>query len=404
MKIAMVSEHASPLAPLGSPDAGGQNVYVAALATALGRLGHEIDVYSRRDSEHLPEHVQFAPGATVHHVPVGPAARVPKDDLLPFMPEFGRWLARIWRADRPDVVHSHFWMSGLAALLGVRDLGVPLVHTFHALGVVKRRHQGRKDTSPPGRIRIERAIAHDADRIVALSSDEAEELVRMGARRDRMRVIPAGVDTERFHPDGPAEAKNGRARILTAGRLVERKGYDTAIGAMRRVPRAELVIAGGPGADRLARDPEYRRLLRIAERHGVADRIHFLGSVDHDRMPSLIRSADVVACVPWYEPFGIVPLEAMACGVPVVASAVGGFLDTVVDGATGRHVPPRRPDRLAAALRDLLDDPFRRDGFGIAGLDRVRSRYTWDRIANDMLVVYEDVVRRPGRDLVGAQS
>jgi glycosyltransferase involved in cell wall biosynthesis len=403
MKIAMVSEHASPLAPLGSPDAGGQNVYVAALATSLARLGHEVVVYTRRDSDDLPEQVAFAEGASVHHVPVGPPERVPKDELLPFMPEFGRWLARTWRTDQPDVVHSHFWMSGMAALFGVRDLGVPLVHTFHALGVVKRRHQGRKDTSPPGRIRIERAIAHDADRIVALSSDEAEELVRMGARRDRMRVIPAGVDTERFCPDGPAEGKNGRARILTAGRLVERKGYDTAIGAMQRVPGAELVIAGGPGADGLTGDPEYRRLLHIAERNGVADRIRFLGSVDHERMPSLIRSADVVACVPWYEPFGIVPLEAMACGVPVVASAVGGFLDTVVDGATGRHVPPRRPDRLAAALRDLLDDPFRRDGFGIAGLDRVRSRYTWERIANDMLALYADVVHRPGRDLVGVR-
>lgn len=389
----MVSEHANPLAALGGSDAGGQNVYVAALSRALGQLGHEVVVYTRRDSERVPEQVDFAPGVVLHHVPAGPARYVPRDDLLPFMPDFGRWLSRRWRTQRPDIVHSHFWMSGVAALLGVRDTDVPLVHTFHALGVVKRRHHGRRDTSPPGRIRIERAIAHDADRIIALSFDEAEELARMGTRRIRLRVIPAGVDTESFQPDGPAQRRNGLRRVLAAGRLVERKGYDATIAALRRIPGAELVIAAGPEADRLNGDPEYRRLRKIAYRQGVADRVHFLGSVDHDGMPALIRSADVVACVPWYEPFGIVPLEAMACGIPVVASAVGGFLDTVVDGATGRHVQPRRPDRLATALRELLDDPFRRDGFGVAGLDRVRSRYTWERIAGDVLGVYQDVTR-----------
>ncbi|HEY9476184.1 MAG TPA: glycosyltransferase [Mycobacteriales bacterium] len=399
MRIAMVSEHASPLAALGGPDAGGQNVYVEALSRALARSGHQVDVYTRRDGRRVPDEVEFAPGVVLHHVPTGPARYIPRDDLLPYMPDFGRWLARRWRVDRPDVVHSHFWMSGVAALLGVRDTDVPLVHTFHALGVVKRRHHGRKDTSPPGRIRIERAIAHDADRIIALSFDEAEELARMGARRTRLRIIPAGVDTERFQPSGPTDHRGGLRRILAAGRMVERKGYDAAISALRRVPGAELVIAAGPDPDRLGRDPEYRRLRKLADRQGVADRVEFLGSVEHDRMPALIRSADVVACVPWYEPFGIVPLEAMACGVPVVASAVGGFLDTVVDGATGRHVQPRRPERLATALRELLDDPFRRDGYGVAGLDRVRSRYTWERIAGEVLGVYQDVTRRPDPDV-----
>ncbi|HEX5495778.1 MAG TPA: glycosyltransferase [Mycobacteriales bacterium] len=401
MRIAMVSEHANPLATLGGSDAGGQNVYVAALSRVLGRLGHDVVVYTRRDSRHAPEQVDLAPGVLLHHVPAGPARHVPRDDLLPFMPDFGRWLARRWRAGQPDVVHSHFWMSGVAALLGVRDTGVPLVHTFHALGVVKRRHQGGRDTSPPGRIRIERAVAHDVDRIIALSSDEAAELARMGIPRTRLRVIPAGVDTDRFQPDGPARGRGGLRRMLTAGRLVERKGYDAAIAALRRIPGTELVIAAGPAADRLDGDPEYRRLRKIADRQGVADRVRFLGSVEHDGMPELIRSADVVTCAPWYEPFGIVPLEAMACGVPVVASAVGGFLDTVVDGATGRHVQPRRPDRLASAVRELLDDPFRRDGYGVAGLDRVRSRYTWDRIAGDVLGVYRDVAGRPGMDAGG---
>lgn len=403
MKIAMVSEHASPLARPGGVDGGGQCVYVAALSRELGRMGHEVAVYSRRDDENAPEQQEYAPGVTIHNVPVGPASSMPRDELLPLMPDFGRWLAQRWATDPPEVIHSHFWMSGVAALLGGRDLGVPLVHTFHSLGAVQRRHQSRRDSGLAGRIRIERALLRDAAGVVALCSEEAEELVRMGARRDHLRVIPAGVDVESFHPEGPSEPRNGRHRILAVGRLVERKGYETAIAALRRVPATELLIAGGPASTELDRDVEYRRLSKIAARHGVLDRVEFLGGVDHASVPALIRSADAVVCVAWYEPFGLVPLEAMGCGVSVVASAVGGYLDTIVDGSTGVHVPPRRPDRLAATLRELLEDPFRRDGYGIAGLDRVRSRYTWERIAGDLLGVYHEVLDRPQSDLVDAQ-
>ena len=240
-------------------------------------------------------------------------------------------------------------MSGLAALSATRGLDIPVVQTFHALGVTKRRFQGRHDTSPPVRIRMERALARDADRVVATSTDEVAELLRIGAYRDRITVVPCGVDVEQFTPDGPAAEKGDRPRLLSVGRLVPRKGFDTVVRALAAIPEAELVIAGGPVAEKLHDDPEAVRLRRLAERFGVADRVRLIGAVPRPDMPALLRSADLVVCAPWYEPFGIVPLEAMACGVPVVASAVGGFLDTVVDGATGTLVPPRRPDRLAAA-------------------------------------------------------
>jgi glycosyltransferase involved in cell wall biosynthesis len=401
MRIAMVSEHASPLAAVGGVDAGGQNVHVESLTRALARAGHDVTVYTRRDSAGLPDRVRTADGVLVEHLDAGPAEPIPKDDLLPLVGQLGSELARRFAADPPDVVHAHFWMSGLAALAATRELDVPVVQTFHALGVTKRRFQGRLDTSPPVRIRMERALARDVDRVIATSTDEVGELLRLGAVRSRITVVPSGVDVEQFTPDGPVTERSDRPRVLAIGRLVPRKGFDTVIRALAAVPDAELVIAGGPAADRLGDDAEANRLLRLAERFGVADRVKLVGAVPRPDVPALLRSADLVVCTPWYEPFGIVPLEAMACGVPVIASAVGGFLDTVVDGATGMLVPPRRPDRLAAAMRKLLAEPFWREAYGTAGVDRARSRYSWDRIAAGTVAVYDDLLGRGGGPVVG---
>ncbi|MGW9308038.1 glycosyltransferase [Saccharomonospora azurea] len=402
MKISMVSEHASPLAALGEVDAGGQNVHVAELSAGLTRAGHDVTVYTRRDSDDQPEDVTMPGGYRVVHVPAGPARHVPKDELLPHMGEFTRFLTAQWQADRPDVVHAHFWMSGLASLMATRPLSVPVVQTFHALGVVKRRHQGAHDTSPTERIGLERLIGKHAARVAATCSDEVFELVRLGLSRSRMSIVPCGVDLDRFTPSGPVEPRTHRYRIVSVGRLVPRKGFDVAIAALRSLPETELIIAGGPQEGRLAEDKEAARLLRFAAELGVADRVQLRGQVSRADVPALLRSADVVVCTPWYEPFGIVPLEAMACGVPVVASAVGGLTDTVVDGVTGLHVPPKRPEALASAVRRLLSDAALRDAYGIAGADRARCRYSWDRIATDTMRVYERVV--PAAALSGEET
>src|SRR5215211_4013648 len=189
MRIAMVSEHASPLAALGGVDAGGQNVHVAALAQAIARRGAEVVVHTRRDDPGLPARIQMAPGVVVHHVDAGPPAALPKDALLEHMPAFAHELVHAWSADRPDVVHAHFWMSGHAALMAAREVAVPVVQTFHALGVVKRRYQGDKDTSPAQRLGIERDIVRRVDEIVATCTDEVFELVRMGASRHKLTVV-----------------------------------------------------------------------------------------------------------------------------------------------------------------------------------------------------------------------
>jgi glycosyltransferase involved in cell wall biosynthesis/phosphoheptose isomerase len=395
MKIAMVSEHASPLAALGGVDAGGQNVHVAALATEMGRQGARVVVHTRRDDPRLPQRVALAPGVEVDHVPAGPAAAIPKDELLPHMDAFAADLAAQWREDPPDVVHAHFWMSGHAALLAARELGIPVVQTFHALGVVKRRYQGEKDTSPPQRLALERELLQRVDHVVATCTDEVFELVRLGGARGRLTAIPCGVDLTLFGPDGRrARRRPGLRRIVCVGRLVERKGVGNAISALAALPGTELVVAGGPPRAQLGADPEARRLRALAEQAGVADRVELRGRLGRADVAALLRSADAVVCVPWYEPFGIVPLEAMACGTPVVASAVGGMIDTVLDGVTGVHVPPRDPERLAETLAALLPDDERRAACGAAGVERARRRYGWPRVAAATLDVYARVLAR----------
>ncbi|KHD73699.1 glycosyltransferase [Actinoplanes utahensis] len=393
MRIAMISEHASPLAALGGVDAGGQNSHVAELAAALAGQGHEVRVYTRRDNPDLPTVVPMGERVDVVHVPAGPATALPKDELLPYMGAFGEWMAADWRGEwMPHVAHAHFWMSGLAALDAGRACGVPVVQTFHALGTVKRRHQGRADTSPPRRIAFECHLAQAVDRVIVQCRDEIGELLRMGVPRSRMALVPSGVNTERFSERGPAvPRRDGLARILTVARLVERKGVEDTIRAMAAVPGAELVVVGGPPAAELGADPYAQKLLALARHCRVDDRITLAGAVPAHEMPAWYRSADILAAAPWYEPFGLTPLEAMACGVPVVATEVGGLTDTVVDGVTGDLVPPRDPRALATALRRLLGDEVRRFSYAAAAADRATASYSWPRIAERLTAVYSTV-------------
>ncbi len=386
MRIAMVSEHASPLAVMGGEDAGGQNVHVAALGRHLARAGHDVTVWTRRDDPALPDRV-VSGGMTVAHVDAGPPHPIPKDQLPRWMGDFAAHLAAVWHDEPPDVVHSHFWMSGRAAL-HARPATTPVLHTFHALGVVKRRHLGIGDPSPTERLRVEEAIARTADRIVATCCDELRELHGMGADPHRVDVVPCGVDLDHFHPDGPREPRTARPRIVVVSRMVPRKGIDDVIRALAALPDAELVVAGGPQHDQLHGDPELRRLRAVARRCGVADRVCLRGALPRAEVAALLRSADVVACTPWYEPFGIVPLEAMASGVPVVASAVGGMLDSVVHGVTGLHVPPRDPPALAAALGRLLGDEGFRARLGRQGRRHAVDHYAWPTVAAGTLASY----------------
>jgi glycosyltransferase involved in cell wall biosynthesis len=284
MRIAMVSEHASPLAVLGGEDAGGQNVHVAALSRALGARGHSVTVYTRRDDPDLATRQPFAPGVEVVHVAAGPARALAKDDLAEYMPAMGRRIAADWATrGAPDIVHAHFWMSGLATVLAVGRTAAPprTAVTFHALGAVKRRHQGDSDTSPPERPAAERRLMRQLDAVVATCADEVTELLGQGADPRRLHVVPCGVDLTTFTPSGPRQVpwSPGTGRLLVLGRLVERKGVDTAIAALADIPGAELVIAGGPALSRLDDDPDVARLRAVAAAAGVAGRVRFVGRV-----------------------------------------------------------------------------------------------------------------------------
>src|SRR5215204_160342 len=399
MRIALISEHASPLAVIGGVDSGGQNVHVAELAAGLVRQGHAVAVYTRRDSPQLRPRVTTGGGYDVVHVPAGPPCPLPKDELWAHMPEFAQQLWRRLRADRPDLLHAHFWMSAWAAIQVSEPLRLPVLVTFHALGSVKRRHQGQSDTSPPERIATEALIGTTCDHIIATCHDEVGELARLGVRRDRTSVVPCGVDIEHFTP-GPGDdtgwklSRSAPYRLVSAGRRVPRKGVGSVVEALSELPDVELVIAGGDGPTDAASNSERERLAILARQHGGADRVRFVGRMSRGQMVDLLRSADVVVCTPWYEPFGIVPLEAMACGVPVVGSAVGGMLDTVVDSVTGALVRPRDPVALAEVVGPLLESPSRRAEFARAALERVRSCYSWNRVAADTAAVYQQTVRR----------
>ncbi len=389
MNIAMVSVHASPL-HAGVPPFQSHSLHVAELARELGRQGHEVTVYTHRSGLRTPESVEFAPGVTVRHVRAGNTVPMSEQEMIPSIPEFAKRLAKIWAKDRPDVVHAHHWLSGLAALSATRDLDIPVVQTFHDLATLERRAGlARSDA----RARMEQAIGRNAHAVIATTGSESAGLVDLGVLRKQITTVPSGIDVEKFNPSVPAAPRGAAARILMVTQPTERQGVDTVIKAMARVPGAELVIAGGPS--KINGDDDIHRLQIVAKEAGVDDRVIFLGHVDHDEVPGLLRSADLTISLPSYETFGRVPVESMACGTPVLVSPVGGHLDSVVDDVTGIQIKQGNPVELARAIRGLLSEPTHLASLGIAGADRARSRYSWERIASETLKVYGKLLPQP---------
>jgi D-inositol-3-phosphate glycosyltransferase len=412
-RIAMISEHASPVANMGSTDSGGQNVYVDQVSRGLAALGYAVDVYTRADAPDLAP-VAWVPGVRILPVPAGPLAPIPKDAIWPQLPQFLAEMERLGAQYGPyDLIHGNFWMSGWVGAHLRERWGIPFVEIFHALGLVKRQHQGEADTSPPERIAVERLVLEAADRVIAQCPSEVDELAsRYGANPLRIRVVPSGVDLARFSPIPRDEARRAlglapaEAIVAYVGRLLPRKDVANLIEALPLLvgdhdgqpplPRpVRLLVVGGetPGPD-LAQEPEMRRLIALAERLGVREQVTFVGRRPADRLRWYYSAADVFATTPWYEPYGLTPLEAMACGVPAVCAAVGGITYTVADGATGLLVPPRQPAPLAAALRRILADDGWRAQLARQSRARVEAQFTWPVVARQTARVYEEVLER----------
>ena len=426
MKVAVVSEHASPLAIAGGADAGGQNIYVAHVARQLAKNGCVVDVFTRREDPATPEIVELADGVRVIHVTAGPQRIIPKERLLPYMREFADMMGLFFRSEarrgRPyHVLHANFFMSGLAAMQVRQQIPLPLVTTFHALGKVRRLHQGSADGFPDSRFDIETRLVRESDRIIAECAQDKDDLVNLyGGDPDRIDIVPCGSDADEFFPVDRALARaqlgwdQSAYSVLQLGRMVPRKGIDNvvrAIGILKHAYRRDvrLYIVGGESdaPDRRA-TPEIGRLEKIARAARVGDCVEFCGRHRRDRLHLFYGAADVFVTTPWYEPFGITPLEAMACARPVIGARVGGIKSTVVDGETGFLVRPQDPGVLARRLVDLMDDPVRASAFGEAGRERVARHYTWAGVARDILAVYERAstvfVAEPVAQAVGAPA
>ncbi len=403
-RIALISEHASPLASPGGVDSGGQNVYVAQLARELAAMGREVDVFTRRDDPDLPEVAPQGPRYRVIHVPAGPASVVRKEDLLPSMDDFASWVIRFARRRPYDLTHANFFMSAMVSGAIKRAAGTPMVVTFHALGRVRRLHQKAADTFPEARLAIEDRAVIDADRIIAECPQDAADLIEhYRADPGKLVTVPCGFDPAEFWPVSQAKARSRLnlpstgPTILQLGRMVPRKGVDTVIRALARLRcdhgvLARLVVVGGdsPIPDPKI-TPEIGRLQTLAEAEGVGGSVLFVGSRGRDVLRYYYAAADVFVTTPWYEPFGITPVEAMACGTPVIGSNVGGIKATVVDGETGYLVPPNDPDALAERLAHLLGDPDLLRTLGWQAHRRALAGYTWNSVARSIAAVYDEV-------------
>jgi D-inositol-3-phosphate glycosyltransferase len=414
MNIAMLSYHTCPLATLGGKDTGGMNVYVRDLTRALGPMGVHVDVFTRSQDEHVP-HVlhDLGYGNRVVHVPAGPENPVAKRELAEYIPQFVDGIRQFAeeKGIRYDAIHSHYWMSGLAAE-SLSDLwaGAPIVHMFHTLGEMKNRiARSDAEREGPYRVKGEKRVLKRANRlIVATEAEKAQLQWLYKGDVQKMRVIPPGVDTGHFYPIPRDEARQyigispHQRIVLFVGRIEPLKGIDTLIRAMSCMkfqnvgrPVYLAVIGGEPEASPSAMTDEMTRLQSLSDELCMGQTVMFLGKRAQDTLPYYYSAAEVLVMPSFYESFGMVALEAMACGTPVIASQVGGLAFLVKDGETGFTIPEGDPDILCDKLALLLGDHALRERMGWEAAEYARD-YDWRKIASQVLKVYDELIGAPG--------
>ena len=399
-RVAVLSVHTSPLAQPGTGDGGGMNVYVRALAASLARAGVAVDVLTRADAPDLAPIVEVEPGFRVVHLAAGPAAPVGKHDLVELVDPMTA-AAREHLARHPaEVIHANYWISGAVGHRLKHELELPLAATFHTLARVKA--DAGIDDDVEDRTRLEHEIIGCADLMLASTPSEVEDLVGLyGGVRERIAVVPPGVDHERFHPGTATERRatrdslglGDRPVLLFAGRIQPLKGADLAVRALAALgdPRVVLLVVGGPSG--IQGEREVAALRALVTELGVADQVRWMPPQPHDRLSALYRAADVCVVPSRSESFGLVALEAAACGTPVVAAAVGGLTSIVVDGETGFLVDSRDPGDFAAPIARLLADPAFAAARGAAAEQRSRA-YAWSMTAARLRRLLNDLAAR----------
>ena len=390
MRIALVTAQ-SPLDPAGAVRSAERQT--PSLAHALASDGHRVTIYARSTSDDYPRTAILGSGVSVEHVPAGPAKPMRDEKCATYMPQFANYLTKHWRGKPPEVVHAFSWTGGLAALGAVRGTDVPVVQTFQSLGLTERRH-GRNTEVSASRVQMEACIGRNAAAVLVSSADDAAELAKLSVPKSAIRIVPCGIDTEVFRPEGEIAERGSRPRLVTFARPGQAKALEAVIIAVAQISAAELVVVGGPDAKHLPRTGAFRDLAQLATKLLVRNRIVFAGELSQADLAALLRSADVLVSASPYEPSGATTIQAMACGAPAIVSAVGGHRDAVIDGITGLLVAPEHPAMLAQRVRRLLDAPAMRQAFGIAAVDRARSRYSWDRIGKETAAAYERCLDR----------
>ncbi len=408
LRIAMLSYHTCPLATLGGKDTGGMNVYVRELTRQLGKMGIHVDVFTRSQDDHVP-HVlhELGYGNRVVHIPAGPEYPMSKQELAEYIPQFAEGIKdfAIEKGIQYDIIHSHYWMSGIAAAsLSDAWAGAPIVHMFHTLGEMKNRI-ARTEAEREGAYRIEgeKQVLRRVDRIVVATLAEMTQLRFLyKADSSKMVVIPPGVNVGRFYPIPPDEAKAyiglkpDDRMILFVGRIEPLKGVDTLIEAVSCLHKKEArsvhlaIIGGDPSASPEKMNVEMARLKKLCETLGLDQSVVFLGARDQDKLSYYYSAAEVAVMPSHYESFGMVALEAMACGTPVIASEVGGLAYLVRDGETGFTIPAEEPEALCEKLSWLLNDETLRRKMSAQAAAYAQD-YAWEKIAKRIVDVYEEL-------------
>ena len=408
LRIAMLSYHTCPLATLGGKDTGGMNVYVRELTRQLGLMGIHVDVFTRSQDEHVP-HVlhDLGYGNRVVHVPAGPEVPLDKRELAEHIPVFVEGVKQFAREKgiRYDLIHSHYWMSGVAADSLSDEWNVPIVHMFHTLGEMKNRI-ALSDAEREGAYRIdgEKQVLARADRIVVATVAEQTQLRFLyRADKHKISVIPPGVDLSHFYPIPKDEAREyigvdmDKKLVLFVGRIEPLKGLETLIRAMachrsRPIGQVTLAVIGGdPNVSREEMSSEMIRIQKLCDDLFMGRMVAFLGKRAQETLPYYYSAADVLVMPSHYESFGMVALEAMASGTPVIASQVGGLAFLVKDGETGFHVPDQDPDALCEKLSQILGDSKLREAMGLRASQYAKD-YAWANIAAQIVDVYNELV------------
>ncbi len=410
LRVAVLSVHTCPLACLGGWETGGMNVYVRELSRELGKLGVATDVFTRRQDPELCSVVALGENARVVHVDAGPPRHVDKYAVLDYLSEFACNVQRFryFHGVRYDLVHAHYWLSGRLGTLFHEHWGVPTVAMFHTLAQMKNRvAQDAAELEQQIRIDIERRTMTTVDRVIAATDvDKAQMVSEYGAHPRSIDVVPGGVDLAMFRPGSQTEARAalglGSERVLLfVGRIQPLKGVDILLRAATELARdgskLRVVLVGGtaPGLRGQVSDEEREmtRLRTLTVELGLERQVRFEGAVAHDRLPLYYQAADLTVMPSTYESFGLVAVESLACGTPVVASRVGGLTTIVRDGANGALVPWRNPRLFADKIRPILRDEGLRRALGRGGLETA-SRYGWSRVAERTLDIYDAVLSR----------